>query len=260
MIADKGGIAMLDFAKARQTMVDCQIRVNDVTSPRLVGAFAQVPREDFVPDHLKALSYLDDDLCLNGKQGEEGRYMLEAVVLARMIAAAQVDEGCRVLDIGVTTGYSSAVLAAMGAKVVAVEDDVTLADAAKSALAGKAEVVVAPLASGAAAKGPYDAILLQGSVQMIPDSLLQQLAEGGRLVAIKGLGRTARCIVITRLGQEFSSRSLLMLPAHLCRGSNQRQPSPSEAIRRGLVSRYRFCASVQHAHDLLSVRWLRACH
>lgn len=200
---------MIDFARARRTMVDTQIRVNDVTDARIIDALSVVPRETFVPGSRRELAYLDDD-ALVSEEGSAPRYLIEPMVLAKMIQAAAIEPGESVLDVGTATGYSAAVLAEIAAKVVALEEDAALAAAARTNLAGNSNVEVAegPLASGAAAKGPFDVILLQGSAEVIPGALTDQLAEGGRLVAVVGLGRSAKCLVHTRLGGEISVRQV----------------------------------------------------
>lgn len=195
----------MDFARARRTMVDTQIRVNDVTDTRIVNALMAVPREDFVPEHLRALAYLDDDLAVGG---EPVRYLIETMVLARMIQSAAVGGGDRVLDVGTATGYSSAVLARIAASVVALEQDGALLPAAKTALAPEANVTVVegPLTKGAASAGPFDVIILEGAVEVVPQALIEQLGEGGRLVAVVGRGRAAKCLVHSRIGAEVSVR------------------------------------------------------
>ncbi len=200
---------MMDFARARRTMVDTQIRVNDVTDTRIVDALMAVPRENFVPETLRPLAYLDDDLAVKGESGSRGaRYLVEPVVLTRMIQAAGIGSGDHVLDVGAATGYSSAVLGRIAGSVVALEEDGDLAERAKAAFAGDSAVtlVQAPLAGGAAAQGPFDVILLQGAAEIVPQALLGQLKEGGRLVAVVGTGRAAKCMVHARLGEEFSVR------------------------------------------------------
>ncbi len=195
----------MDFARARRTMVDTQIRVNDVTDTRIVNALMAVPREEFVPEAIKALAYLDDDIAVGG---EPVRYLIETMVLARMIQAAAVGEADRVLDVGTATGYSSAVLARIAASVVALEQDGALLPAAKAALAGESNVTVVEgaLTQGAGANGPFDVIVLEGAVEEVPQALIGQLAEGGRLVAVVGRGRAAKCLVHTRIGAEVSVR------------------------------------------------------
>lgn len=200
---------MMDFARARRTMVDTQIRVNDVTDTRIVDALMAVPRENFVPETLRPLAYLDDDLAVKGEGGSRGaRYLVEPVVLARMIQAAGIGAADHVLDVGTATGYSSAVLGRIAGSVVALEEDGDLAGRAKAAFVGDSAVtlVEGPLAGGAAAHGPFDVILLQGAAEIVPPALLGQLKEGGRLVAVVGTGRAAKCMVHARLGEEFSVR------------------------------------------------------
>ncbi|MBL8569775.1 MAG: methyltransferase domain-containing protein [Phreatobacter sp.] len=200
---------MMDFERARRTMVDTQIRVNDVTDSRIVEALMAVPREAFVPENRRALAYLDDDLAVTeAAYGQPARYIIEPMVLARMIQEADLDSAAHVLDVGPATGYSSAVLARIAGQVTALEADAALAAAAKTLLSGLANAVVVEgaLEAGHAAGGAYDAILLQGSVEEVPDALLAQLKPGGRLVAVVGQGRAAKCLVHTRIGDEISAR------------------------------------------------------
>lgn len=200
---------MMDFARARRTMVDTQIRVNDVTDTRIVDALMAVPREDFVPEALRPLAYLDDDLAVKGEGGAGGtRYLVEPVVLARMIQAAGIGAADRVLDVGAATGYSSAVLARIAGSVVALEEDGDLAARARTALGGDSRVtlVEGPLGAGAAEHGSFDVILLEGAAEVVPEALLAQLNDGGRLVAVVGTGRAAKCMVHARIGEEFSVR------------------------------------------------------
>ena len=200
---------MIDFARARRTMVDTQIRVNDVTDVRIVDALASVPREAYVPATRRDLAYIDDDVLVSEGTAAP-RYILEPMALAKMIQAAAIEPGETVLDVGTATGYSAAVLAQIAPQVVAVEEDAVLAGLARVNLAGLANVdlVEGPLTAGAAAKGPFNVILLQGAVDVVPAALTAQLSEGGRLVAVVGRGRSAKCLVHTRLGGEVSVRQV----------------------------------------------------
>ncbi|QCI68810.1 protein-L-isoaspartate O-methyltransferase family protein [Phreatobacter stygius] len=202
---------MIDFARARRTMVDTQIRVNDVTDGRIIEALMAVPREAFVPEARRELAYIDDDVAVSeASNGKPARYLIELMVLAKMVHAAAIGPADSVLDIGVTTGYSAAVLARLAAKVVAVEEDETLAAAARQALAasGNVTVVAGALAEGAPQQGPYDVILLEGAVEAVPEALFGQMKEGGRLVAVVGSGRAAKCLVHTRISGEISARPI----------------------------------------------------
>ncbi|MDQ0392899.1 protein-L-isoaspartate O-methyltransferase family protein [Labrys monachus] len=197
---------MTDFAHARRTMVDCQIRPNDVTEGRVIDAFLAVPREDFLPADRKALAYADIDIPL-GKTSAP-RHLIPPMILAKMAQAATILHTDAILDVGAGTGYSSAVLSHLGAKVVALECDDDIAADAKTALApyGNVSVATGPLERGAAASGPYDVIILEGSVEEIPPDLFHSLREGGRLLAVVGRGRSGRATIFVRVGEDFSGR------------------------------------------------------
>ncbi|QCK87265.1 protein-L-isoaspartate O-methyltransferase [Phreatobacter aquaticus] len=200
---------MIDYARARRTMVDTQIRVNDVTDHRIVDALSSVPRETFVPEGRRDLAYIDDDVMVSDGTGTP-RYILEPMALAKMLQAAAIEPGESVLDVGTATGYSAAVLSQFAARVVALEEDGALAGLARQNLAGltNVELIEGPLAAGAQAMAPFNVILLQGAVEIVPSALTSQLAEGGRLVAVVGKGRSAKCLVHSRLGSEISVRQV----------------------------------------------------
>ncbi len=188
---------MADFAAARQHMLDSQIRTNKVTDPGLLSALAEVPRERFLARHLQEIAYIDEDLAIGG-----GRYLMEPMVLARMIQALDLDSGDVVLDVGCATGYSSAVLARLATAVVALECDAVLAREATANFAeiGVDNVVVVEdeLSRGHVEQAPYQAVFINGAVPEIPDGLIAQLAQGGRLCAVvddgTGLGRVVRAV------------------------------------------------------------------
>ncbi len=201
---------MVDFATARTTMVDCQVRTVDVTDYDVLDAFAAVPREAFVPEALKPLAYIDEDLLVSAP-GAPARYMMEPGPLARLVQLADILPGETVLDLGPATGYSSAILARLAARVTAVEPDAALAETARTTLAGlgvgNVTVVTGPLAAGHAAGAPYDVIIVEGAVEFIPEALEKQLAEGGRIVAVVGAnGLAAKATVFTRSGGVVSGR------------------------------------------------------
>lgn len=195
---------MLDFAAARRNMVEHQLRTNEVTDDALLAAMAEIPRERFVPDRLRDVAYIDEDLPL-----KKGRFLMEPRVLARLLQLAEVKAEDMVLDIGCGTGYSTAVLAKLANTVVALESDPELAARASSTLAelgmDNAIVVTAPLADGYAKQGPYDVIVFGGSLPRVPASIARQLAEGGRLVAVIGEGM-GRGTLMTRARGIVSSR------------------------------------------------------
>jgi protein-L-isoaspartate(D-aspartate) O-methyltransferase len=180
-----------DFSQHRIKMVDGQIRTTDVTSAPLLDALLEIPREKFIGKANPALAYIDEDIRI--ADGAEGpRYLMEPSPLARLIQLADVAAGDAVLDVGCGTGYGSAVLSRLARSVVALESEPQLAEQASATLAelgcGNVEVVGGALREGHAAKAPYDVILVNGSVGEVPQALLDQLAEGGRLVAVEGHG------------------------------------------------------------------------
>ena len=197
---------MTDFAHARRTMVDCQIRTNDVTEGRVIDAFFAVPRENFLPAEKKALAYADIEIPV-GANGAV-RHLIPPMILAKMAQAATIFHTDVILDIGAGTGYSSAVLSLIGARVVALESEEAIAAEARTALApyGNVTVVTGPLEKGAAASGPYDVIIVEGSVEEIPQEIFSSLKEGGRLVAVVGRGRSGRATIFVRAGDDFSGR------------------------------------------------------
>lgn len=201
---------MVDFAKARVTMVDSQIRTIDVTEYSVLDAFSAVPREHFVPDALKPLSYIDEDLLVSAA-GAAPRFLMEAGPLARLVQLADIAPSDKVLDVGCTTGYGAAILSSIAQTVIALEEDAGLADQARGLVASagctNVSVVSGPLTAGWAAAAPYDAILVEGAVEFVPDSLFAQLAEGGRLVAVIGSnGLAAKATLYTKTGGSVSGR------------------------------------------------------
>lgn len=204
---------MIDFASARTKMVDSQLRTEDVTDHDVLRAMSEIPRESFLPARLKPLAYVDDDLVL-AEAGAAGpaRYLMRAAPLARLIQAAEVEKSDIVLDVGCATGYSSAVLARLADSVVALESDEGLAARATETLVelGIANVAVVGglLEAGYPSEGPYDVIFVGGAVEVVPEPLLAQLKEGGRMVAVVGYGRSAAATLFTRTDSEIGSRPL----------------------------------------------------
>jgi protein-L-isoaspartate(D-aspartate) O-methyltransferase len=188
---------MIDFEQARATMVESQLRTDKVTDRRILAAFAALPRERFVPPAKRELAYSDASLEVwPSLAGGPARFLLPPVVLARLIQLASVEANDAVLDIGCATGYSTAVLAHLARSVTAVEAEPELAAATRDNLLalsiGNATVLDGVLARGAPEAGPFDVILLNGSVPNVPDALLAQLKERGRLCAIVAAGREGR--------------------------------------------------------------------
>ena len=201
---------MSDTALSRLNMVESQIRPSDVTDRRISRTMLALPREEFVPQQLKPVCYMDRDLVLPA-EGDRGvaRAMLAPRTLAKMIQALEIDEDGTVLDIGCGTGYSSSVLSHLAKSVFALEEDGGHAARARETLKaleiGNVDVRVGPLAAGLADEAPFDAILINGTVDFVPAALLDQLKDGGRLVAIlagDGIGRATQWLRISgRFGQ-----------------------------------------------------------
>jgi len=177
----------MDFAAARFNMVENQIRTNHVADDRVVRALASTPRELFLPRRMRGYAYADEDLPLG-----RGRVMIEPLVMARLLQTAAVGSGDVVLAIGDATGWGSAVLSKLASTVVSLECDPELATAAAATLSERdvdnVAVVTGPLSIGYPAQAPYDVILFLGAVAEIPEEIIAQLADGGRLVAVVARG------------------------------------------------------------------------
>lgn len=171
---------MTDFAARRTMMVDTQVRPSDVTKFPIIDAMLSVPRELFVPREQAEAAYISENVPI-----APGRVVLEPRTLGKLLDAINIEGNELVLDIGAGYGYSSALVARMAEAVIAVEEDETLAAEAQSILSdqGADNVVVhtGALTDGAVQHGPYDAILIQGGVEQVPEGLLDQLKEGGRI-------------------------------------------------------------------------------
>lgn len=182
---------------ARFNMIEGQIRPNDVTDSRIIAAFGQIPREQFVPSALRGVAYVDEDI-----EVAPGRYLMEPMVLARLIDAADIGVGDAVLDLGCVTGYSSAVLSQLSGVVVAVEEDKGLAARATALLAelqcDNVAVVCSPLTSGFADQAPYDVILVNGMFDELPKNIEAQLAEGGRLVGVVNADGAGKAVLYVK--------------------------------------------------------------
>jgi protein-L-isoaspartate(D-aspartate) O-methyltransferase len=168
---------MTDFASRRVTMVDTQVRPQDVTKFPIIAAMLSIPREAYVPEAAREAAYVGLNLTLAPR-----RVVLEVRSLAKLLDALDVTPGESALVVAAGYGYAAAVLADMGTKVTALESDAAMASAAKANLAGKAEVVEGALASGV--KGAFDVILIEGAIEALPEAIAGQLAEGGRIGAI----------------------------------------------------------------------------
>ncbi|HVM23088.1 MAG TPA: protein-L-isoaspartate O-methyltransferase [Sphingomicrobium sp.] len=190
-----------DLAAARFAMVESQLRPQGVTDPAVLEAMRTIEREKFLPRHTRPLAYADRAVSVG-----EGRFLAAPAVLGQLLTQMMPEAGQRALVVGAGTGYSAAVLAAMGLDVVALESSAALAQAARDAAVG---VVEGPLEAGHRKKAPFDQILIDGAVEYIPDAIVDQLAEGGRLgAALRGRGDMSRLIVGRKAGGAFGHLSI----------------------------------------------------
>lgn len=162
-----------NFASMRAAMVESQLRTSDVSDVRVVEAMGKVPREDFVPSERKAMAYIDRPVPLGN-----GRSLNPPLATGRLLTEAAIKRGEKVLLIGAASGYTAAVLAQMGADVTAVEDAELLTQANPPL---GVTFVTGSLAAGHPAGAPYNVIVIDGAVEEVPSSLIDQLVEGGRL-------------------------------------------------------------------------------
>jgi protein-L-isoaspartate(D-aspartate) O-methyltransferase len=199
---------MTEFGAARAHMIESQLRPNKVMDGRVLGAFAEIRREFFVPEHLRAVAYIDEDLPIGG-----GRYLMEPMVVARLLQAAMIERTNTVLIIGAGKGYEAAVAAMLARSVIALEENPELARRARAALVdhsiASVSIVEGPLSQGYRPRAPYDVILFCGAVVEVPSEIDSQLAEGGRLLAtVKSAGGIGRATLRTRTGGVLAQRVL----------------------------------------------------
>jgi len=198
---------MIDYSIARHNMVESQLKPNKVTDPRVIDVMSALPRENFLSQALKGVAYVDEDV-----QIAPGRYLMEPAVFARMVQEAKIGAKDVVLEIGCGAGYSTAVLARLAASVIAVESDAALARQATEGLAANgidnAAVVEAPLGDGYSRQAPYPVVFVNGAVSQMPQRLLDQIAEGGRLVGVERGKTSAQAVLYSRNGGLVGRRSL----------------------------------------------------
>jgi protein-L-isoaspartate(D-aspartate) O-methyltransferase len=197
---------MTVFEVARSHLLESQLRPNKITDDRVLNAFASIRRELFVPEHLRPVAYIDEDLPLGG-----GRYLMEPMVAARLLQEAAIARTDAVLIVGAGTGYEAALIAMLARSVLALEQDPELARRARAALVEHAiasvSVVEGPLHEGYRSRTPYDVILFGGGIVEVPPEIVAQLADGGRLLAVvkpgNGMGRAT---LVTRTGGVLARR------------------------------------------------------
>ena len=174
---------MSNYAVQRFNMVETQVRTNDVTDPRIHFAMQTVERERFVPMTKRSVAYAD--LAL---EVARGRFLPDPRTFAKLLQLADVRSTDSVLDVACATGYSTVVIARLARQVIGLEQDADLvriaSETTRAAGAANATVVQGGLTEGFRQKAPFDVIFINGAVETVPESLLAQLAEAGRLVAV----------------------------------------------------------------------------
>ena len=213
---------MSEFATRRVMMVDTQVRPSDVTKFPIIDAMLTVPRETFVPDDKREVAYVGENLPL-----APGRVVLEARTLAKLLDALDVQPGDLVLDLGCGLGYSTAVIARLAETVVVVEEDEALAADAQRILSEEgvdnAVVVTGKLTDGAAKCAPYDVITVEGGVEVMPDSVLAQLKDGGRIGAVFMDGAVGTARIGYRIDGSMTWRSVFNAAAPVLPGFRKAQ-------------------------------------
>jgi protein-L-isoaspartate(D-aspartate) O-methyltransferase len=196
----------MDYGAARRNMIESQLRPNRVTDQAVLDALAAVPREIFVPEALRGVAYVDEDIPLGG-----GRFLMEPLTLARLLQMAAIRPADGMLIVGAGPGYSAAVAGRLARRVIALESDQALATRASGLLkvlgVGNVNVVEGSLGAGVPALAPYDVILFDGSVATIPPAVSDQLAEGGRLVAVVNGAAIGRTVLMVRAAGALMRRS-----------------------------------------------------
>ncbi len=186
-------------AEARINMITNQLEPSGVSEPRLIQAIKDIPRENFVPQALKGSAYLDEDILL-----DDGRYMMEPRIFAKMLQAANIQKDHKVLDVASGTGYSAAVIAQLSSNVIAVESNGELAETARRnlhAIKSNVKVFCASIAGGYSLQAPYNCILVNGAIEAEPTELFDQLATGGKLYAVKVSPQASRSALRSAVGQ-----------------------------------------------------------
>jgi protein-L-isoaspartate(D-aspartate) O-methyltransferase len=190
-------LAAEDFADQRAAMVASQLRTNGVTDRALLDGLARVPRESFVPQGRRATAYIDRPLPLGG-----GRALNPPLATALLLNEARIGADSRVLIVGAASGYTLALAASVSSDVTGVECDPALAAQARTVVGIR--LVEGPLEIGAAAHAPYDAIVIDGAVDFVPEALIAQLAPDGRLTTAINENGVSRLAVGRRGGTGFA--------------------------------------------------------
>ncbi len=208
---------MSDSSTSRLNMVNSQILTNKVTDQAVSDALLAVPRERFVPKNMTGVAYVDEDLQIG-----QGRFLLEPMIFARMIQAAEISTADLVLDLGCASGYSSAVLARLAGTVVGLEEAEDLVREGNKILNDldieNAAIIAGRLCDGLAKQGPYDLIFMNGAVPGPPETLFEQLSENGRLITVERSAQIGRAVLYRRIEGAIVRRELFDAQTYLLPG------------------------------------------
>lgn len=219
---------MVDFAEQRLNMVESQVRPSDLTDRRIAAGMSAVAREAYLPAGLQGVAYSDGKLDLDGIEGAaDHRSVLAPRTVAQMLQVLELDAHDIVLLVGAGCGYEAALLSTIVQTVVGVESDTRLVKWAENALqeqdVGNAAIVEGALEQGYPAESPYDAIMINGGVDKVPDALLDQLKDGGRLVAIRRENGLTRLVRWQRSGERFAVSEFSVAAANVLSAFERRE-------------------------------------
>ena len=213
----------MDFSIARHNMVESQIRPNGITDGALITALSQVERERFVPESNRSFAYVGENMSL-----DNDRFMLDPMSFGKLAQLAQIKPDDLVLDIGPATGYSTAVIAQLAESVVGVEEDNELCEIAGQTLIDmgitNAAIICGEHCKGLKSEAPFDVIIINGRLSRIPDELVEQLAEGGRLVGIVGKKYDSHAVLLKKIDGKISHRTGFDSSAPLLCKTQQSKP------------------------------------
>ena len=211
---------MADYDARRTAMVDTQVRPSDVTKFPIIEAMLKVAKETFVPDGAQPAAYIGENISLGGD-----RVILEPRTMGKLLDAVNIQPNETVLDLGCGYGYSSALIARLAEAVVAVESDVEMAGDAQARLSGagadNVAVIEGAVAQGDPKHGPYDVIVIEGGVEEVPQIILDQLRNGGRIAAIFMEGALGTCKIGHKSGETVNWRMAFNAGAPVIDGFEQ---------------------------------------
>jgi protein-L-isoaspartate(D-aspartate) O-methyltransferase len=193
---------MTDFAAARGRMVERQIAARGIHDPHILDAFRTVPREDFVPEHLREFAFEDSPLPIEADQTISQPY-----IVALMMEAAELCASDKVLEVGAGSGYAASLIAKIVDEVIAIERHLELAKLAGERMTQlgyeNVSIYEGDGTRGFPEKGPFDAIIVSASGSHVPEVLLGQLEIGGRLVMPVGEPQEVQKLIkVTRTGED----------------------------------------------------------